>query len=117
MFLKLRTDLPSLLCWHAGPKGSWRHNRSFKHDGSGCDDRVRSDDRTIQYDRIHADQRTGLHVGAVDRCVVADASAFIDLGFALVERAMEHGAILDVHPRPNCDGCDIPTDDTIEPAR
>ena len=30
---------------------------------------------------------------------------------------MDHGTILDVHPRPDGDGCDIPTDDAIEPAR
>ena len=78
---------------------------------------MRSDDRTIQHDRIHADQCTGLHVGAVDRCVVADAGALINLCFALVERAVDYGAILDVHPRPNGDGSDIAADDAIEPTR
>ena len=46
-----------------------------------------SDDRTIQHDRIHTDQSTRLNVGPVDR-IVADAGAFIDAGFAFVERGM-----------------------------
>ena len=76
-----------------------------------------SDDRTIQHDRIHTDQSTRLNVGPVDRCIVADAGAFIDAGFAFVERPVYDSAVLDVHPWPNGDGCDIAADDAIEPAR
>lgn len=116
MFLKLRAHIASLLCWNAGPQGSWRHDRPFKHHGSGCNYRMLSDDRTIQHDRIHPNQCTGLNVGPVNRRIVANAGTFIDAGFAFVERAMDDGAVLDVHPRPNSDGRDIAANDAIEPA-
>ncbi len=76
-----------------------------------------SDDRTIQHDRIHADQCTGLYVGAVDGCIVADTRAFIDAGFAFVERAVDDSAVLDIYSRPNGDRSDISSDNAIEPTR
>jgi len=76
-----------------------------------------SNDRTIQHDRIHTDQSARLNVGSMDRRIVANARAFIDAGFAFVERTVDYGAVLDVHPRSNGDGRDIAADDAIEPTR
>jgi hypothetical protein len=78
---------------------------------------MRSDDCTVQYDCIHADQGTGLHVSAVDGCIVANAGALIDAGFAFIECAVDDSAVLDVYPRPNGDWSDISADDAIEPTR
>ena len=117
MFLKLGADFASLFRRNTGPQGSRRNYRPFKHHRPGRNDRMRSDDCTVQYDRIHTNQGAGLNVGPMDGCIVTNAGALIDAGFAFVECTVDDSAVLDVYPRPNGNRSDISADDAIEPTR
>ena len=65
----------------------------------------------------HAYQRSFLHMGTMNNGVVANADVVFQDGFALVVRAMDHGAILNVDALSHRDRCNVTTDHCRKPNR
>jgi hypothetical protein len=71
----------------------------------------------VENDGAHADQCARSNVCTMNDRKMADGSAIFNLGVALFECAMDHCAVLDVHPFADSDGSHITAQYGSEPNR
>src|SRR5262249_20664298 len=91
------------------------HSLAGRYQGPGGDHGAWPDHRAVEHDRADADEAAMLQPAAVQARAVADGDVVADLGGVLVERDVDHRAVLNVGARADADRVVVAAQHRAEP--